>query len=134
MQKGALEPRNYIDVTSSGKLRRHRGLHVIGGTLGWPEGRPESLVNPSDILPSPGRSGIKHIVVVTMENRSFDHFLGWFPNAEGRQINTYPTPGNGTMSTYPLAPDYQGCGHPNPDHSYAGGASTMTMEQWMDGC
>src|SRR6185503_4254689 len=23
-------------------------------------------------------------------------------------------------STYPLAPDYQGCGHPDPDHSYEG--------------
>ena len=23
--------------------------------------------------------------------------------------------------TYPLAPDYQGCGHPDPDHSYEGG-------------
>jgi phospholipase C len=23
--------------------------------------------------------------------------------------------------THPLAPDYQGCGHPDPDHSYAGG-------------
>ena len=75
------------------RVAQASGAAVIGGTLGWPEGRPESLVNPSDILPSPGRSGIKHIVVVTMENRSFDHFLGWFPNAEGRQINTYPTPG-----------------------------------------
>ncbi len=69
-----------------------------------------------------------------MENRSFDHFLGWFPNAEGRQINTYPTPGNGTMSTYPLAPDYQGCGHPNPDHSYAGGRIDYddgAMDGWL---
>jgi phospholipase C len=24
-------------------------------------------------------------------------------------------------STHPLAPDYQGCGHPDPDHSYTGG-------------
>lgn len=37
-------------------------------------------VNPFGIeeLPSPESSGIDHIVVVTMENRSFDHFFGWF--------------------------------------------------------
>ncbi len=36
-------------------------------------------------LPSPQESGIEHIVVVTMENRSFDHFLGWLPGADGKQ-------------------------------------------------
>jgi phospholipase C len=36
-------------------------------------------------LPSPGNSRIDHVVVVTMENRSFDHFLGWLPNADGKQ-------------------------------------------------
>src|SRR5258708_21944426 len=36
-------------------------------------------------LPSPANSGIEHVVVVTMENRSFDHFLGSLPNAAGKQ-------------------------------------------------
>ena len=36
-------------------------------------------------LPEPARSGIDHIVVVMMENRSFDHYLGWLPGADGRQ-------------------------------------------------
>src|SRR3954469_20026711 len=30
-----------------------------------------------DLLPLPELSGIQHIVVVMMENRSFDHLLGW---------------------------------------------------------
>ena len=30
-------------------------------------------------LPAPDVSGIEHVVVVMMENRSFDHFLGWLP-------------------------------------------------------
>ena len=55
-----------------------------------------------------------------MENRSFDHFLGWFPNADTRQDASYPVSNDGMQSTYPLEPDYQGCGHPNPDHSYSG--------------
>ena len=36
-------------------------------------------------LPAPGASGIEHVVVVMMENRSFDHYLGWLPGADGRQ-------------------------------------------------
>src|SRR6185436_4577198 len=36
-------------------------------------------------IPSASRSGIDHIVVVMMENRSFDHLLGWLPNADGMQ-------------------------------------------------
>jgi len=56
-----------------------------------------------------------------MENRSFDHFLGWLPGANGRQAGlTYTDSAGVAHPTYPLAPDYQGCGHPDPDHSYAG--------------
>jgi phospholipase C len=73
-------------------------------------------------LPPPARSGIDHIVVVMMENRSFDHFLGWMPRADGRQAGlTYTDAAGTTHSTYPLAPDFQGCAHPDPDHSYNGG-------------
>jgi len=66
-------------------------------------------------------SGIQHVVVVMMENRSFDHFFGWFPNADVNRSESYPLSNGGTESTYPLAPDYQGCGHPDPDHPYEGG-------------
>ena len=73
-------------------------------------------------LPPPARSGIDHIVVVMMENRSFDHFLGWMPKADGRQAGlAYTDAAGATHSTYPLAPDFQGCAHPDPDHSYNGG-------------
>jgi phospholipase C len=72
-------------------------------------------------LPQPNKSGIEHIVLVTMENRSFDHFLGWLPGATGQQAGlTYTDNAGVAHSTYPLAPDYQGCGHPDPDHSYQG--------------
>jgi phospholipase C len=72
--------------------------------------------------PKPIHSGIQNIVVVTMENRSFDHFLGWLPNAEGKQAGlTYFDNAGVAHTTAPLAPDYQGCGHPDPDHSFEGG-------------
>ena len=73
-------------------------------------------------LPRPQRSGIEHIVVVMMENRSFDHFLGWVPGADGRQAGlVYSDSAGVAHPTYPLAPDYQGCGYIDPDHSYEGG-------------
>lgn len=73
-------------------------------------------------LPKPNKSGIKHIVVVMMENRSFDHLLGWLPGADGQQAGLIYSDSQGrAFQTHPLAPDFQGCGHPDPDHSYEGG-------------
>jgi phospholipase C len=73
-------------------------------------------------LPPPSASGIEHVIVVTMENRSFDHFLGWLPHADGRQEDlTFFDGGGMPHVTARLAPDYQGCSHPDPDHSYEGG-------------
>ncbi|MEA5454159.1 alkaline phosphatase family protein [Sinomonas sp. JGH33] len=72
-------------------------------------------------LPTPATSGIDHLVVVMMENRSFDHFLGWLPGANGKQDGLTYTDRYGIQhGTYHLS-DYQGCSHPDPDHSYEGG-------------
>lgn len=61
-------------------------------------------------LPAPESSGLDHVVVVMMENRSFDHFLGWLPGADGRQAGlTYRDRKGVAHATYPLAPDFQGC-------------------------
>jgi hypothetical protein len=66
--------------------------------------------------------GFDHVVVVMMENRSFDHMLGWLPGADGRQAGLAYADASGVQhATHPLAPDFQGCGHPDPDHSYEGG-------------
>ncbi|TMM36163.1 MAG: alkaline phosphatase family protein [Actinobacteria bacterium] len=71
-------------------------------------------------LPAPGASGIDHIVVLCMENRSFDHILGWLPGANGRQAGlAYPDKTGALRPTYHLS-TFQGCGHPDPDHSYNG--------------
>jgi phospholipase C len=73
-------------------------------------------------LPKPEHAPFKHVVWVMMENRSFDHWLGWLPGADGRQAGLSYTDTNGVAhATYPLAPDFQGCGHLDPDHSFDGG-------------
>ena len=72
-------------------------------------------------LPSPSQSGIDHIVVLCMENRSFDHFLGWLPGATGKQGGlTYLDDAGQRHETHHLT-DWTGCGFNDPDHSYEGG-------------
>lgn len=68
---------------------------------------------------NPADSGIEHIVVVTMENRSFDHMLGWVPGANGRQAGLqYPDADGAMQKTHRLTPDWQGCGMEDPPHGY----------------
>ena len=76
----------------------------------------------SRALAAPAAAPFDHVVVVMMENRSFDHFLGWLPGADGRQEGlAFANPAGTVYPTYNLAPDYQGCGYGDPDHSWQGG-------------
>lgn len=99
------------------------GAALFGAACG--SGKFMSMQNPSPsstALPNPADSGIDHIVVVTMENRSFDHFMGWLPNADGKQAGLTFVDSNGVShSTQSLSGDNTGCPHPSPDHSYNGG-------------
>jgi phospholipase C len=72
-------------------------------------------------LPSPADSGIDHVILVMMENRSFDHFLGWLPRADGRQAGlSYRDPNGRSHRTFHQS-QLNGCGFNDPDHSYSGG-------------
>src|SRR5882672_2642605 len=90
-----------------------------------------------DLLPLPGRSGIEHVVVVMMENRSFDHLLGWLPGANGRQAGlSYPDTSGVLHPTFSLAATigYQGCNNLDPDHSWEGGRiqyDNAAMDGWL---
>ncbi len=98
------------------------GAALAGSMAGWSPKRlfaSETLGARNSI--SPEDSGVEHIVVVTMENRSLDHFLGWLPGINGMQAGLQYVDSKGKAhSTYPLAPDFRGCGHLDPDHSYPG--------------
>jgi phospholipase C len=90
------------------------GLGAVGADRGTAATSPGAL-------PPPEQSGIDHIVVVMMENRSFDHYLGWLPGADGKQGGlSYVDKGGKRHATYRLD-SFTGCGHPDPDHSYQGG-------------
>jgi phospholipase C len=72
-------------------------------------------------LPHPAHSGIEHIVVVLMENRSFDHYLGWLPGAVGKQAGLHYLDDAGKGHPTHHLSTLQGCGNNDPDHSYDGG-------------
>ena len=72
-------------------------------------------------LPHPADSGIDHVVVVMMENRSFDHFLGWLPGADGQQAGLRFLDRYGRRHSTHHLTHFASCGHTDPDHSYEGG-------------
>jgi phospholipase C len=84
-------------------------------------------------LPSPRNLPIDTFVVLMMENRSFDHYLGWLPNADGRQAGLrYKDKQGRTFATHRLRTDFQGCAFLDPDHSWDGGRTEMDRGR-MDG-
>jgi len=72
-------------------------------------------------LPQPKEAPFDTVVVLMMENRSFDHMLGWLPGANGRQQGLVYADRLGVpQATWPLAPDFQGCAYEDPDHTWPG--------------
>ncbi len=72
-------------------------------------------------LPRPAASGLDHVVVLCMENRSFDHFLGWLPGADGQQPGLAYADDSGVLHPTQHWPDRHGCGFGDPGHSVADG-------------
>ncbi|MCO5316949.1 MAG: hypothetical protein M9942_00770 [Microthrixaceae bacterium] len=88
-------------------------------------------------------SPIDHVVVLMMENRSFDHYLGWLSRDDGymergmsnygsafsidaRQEVTYLTPEGSEAPTYSLGggaspAGWRGCGFEDPGHGWGAG-------------
>jgi phospholipase C len=83
-----------------------------------------TLAHGAAALPDPQTAPFEHVVVLMMENRSFDHFLGWLPGADGIQQGRAYWDTSRPSKLYPsyhLAPDYMGCSYADPDHSWEGG-------------
>ncbi|GAA2125645.1 alkaline phosphatase family protein [Actinomadura napierensis] len=116
MGKDELTRRGFLAGTAGAAA-----LIAASGAGGTAADAATSVRAPVSALPDPGDSGIDHIVVVMMENRSFDHYMGWVPGADGRQAGLTFTDAQGnTHDTHHLKVPY-GCGFNDPDHSYAGG-------------
>jgi phospholipase C len=125
-------------AVDAGRRRFIAGMAgVTGGALlpgcGSSGGSGSAQAQSAASLPAPEDSGIDHIVVVMMENRSFDHFLGWVPGADGIQAGlSFKDSAGNSYSSYDLAPNFQNCELADPDHSYSGGRTEINNGQ-MDG-
>jgi phospholipase C len=106
-----LSRRRFLQISAAST-----GLAITGTDL-----LSQAVASASPAIRPDGSRGIRHIVILMMENRSFDHFLGWLPGADGRHDLTFVSAVDGnTYPNYPLAPDFQGCGYSDPDHSWEG--------------
>lgn len=130
--------------------RRHflGGLAAAGGSLILPGCNNSTAIGPNGgpspnpmngALPNPADSGIDHIVVVMMENRSYDHFLGWVPGSDGVQAGLkYRNIEGAEVETFRLSEDpaygWQGCGWADPAHGYGDGRAHVNggaMDGWL---
>jgi len=74
-------------------------------------------------MPPLGRDNLQHLVVLMMENRSFDHMLGGLkkidPRIDGLDGNESNPDTTGTLVKVEPKAEYQGQLDPDPDHDFA---------------
>jgi len=88
--------------------------------------------DPDPIVTEPGT--LDHIIVVTMENRSFDHLLGWVPGANGRPAGLSYRDLNGVAHSPQHLTRFDSCGLADPNHSFQGGRQEYNngaLDGWL---
>ena len=119
-------------------------LGVSGLALMQGSGLAKALLpKQSPSLPAPGASGLETIVVGMMENRSFDHMLGWLGPALGG-VQDFSNPmglagGDACPTPGPLSVDdatevktfhlQEHCQYPDLDHGWDGGRVELNRGQ-----
>src|SRR5215472_1409048 len=99
-----------------------KGVAGVAGTAAISSALPKGFAQAATAtLPDPLKSGIDHIVVLMMENRSFDHMLGWVPGADGVQAGRTFLDINNVAHQSAALTKFQNCTSADPDHSYSGG-------------
>ncbi len=105
-------------------------LEGCGSTTGSSGGTPSKGGTPSTSgstaqaqkvggITDPSKAPFDTVVVLMMENRSFDHLLGWLPGVNGKQAGlTFPAYKGGTATTAPLGNNTQACGEKDPSHDW----------------
>jgi phospholipase C len=74
-------------------------------------------------LADPSKAPFDTVVVLMMENRSFDHLLGWLPGADGRQAGqTFIDITGAKHPSWDIGSDPQGCNYADPKHDWQAAA------------
>jgi phospholipase C len=112
-----LTRRNFLTLAAGATV-----LDLMGAPTGE-NTHAQQIAAGATTAPQANEAPFDTVVVLMMENRSFDHVLGWLPGANGRQQGLSYTDTHGIVhQTYPLAPEWQGCTLSDPDHSWQGTA------------
>jgi phospholipase C len=122
-------------VTPSDTSRRTviKGVAGMAGAAAVASSMPRAFAQAATSgLPNPGDSGIDHIVVLMMENRSFDHMLGWVPGANGVQAGRTFLDTTGAAHSSHLLTKFQNCSSADPNHAFAAGRTQLNGGK-MDG-
>ncbi len=83
--------------------------------------------------PEPSEAPFDTVVVLMMENRSFDHLLGWLPGADGRTAGlAYADTDGDEHEPWNIVDDPQGCDYADPGHMPAD-VNTQINGGRMDG-
>lgn len=109
---------------------------------------PVNLALPSlGTVTRPARTPVEHLVVVMMENRSVDHYLGWYqaenPEFDATQTASYVDlrqgPDGPRISTEPWGArgraNFHGRGFADPSHGWTGGRAVRNggaCDRWLD--
>jgi phospholipase C len=113
---------------SSNTSRRSviKGVAGVAGSAAISAAVPRAFAQATTTgLPAPANSGIDHIVVLMMENRSFDHMLGWVPGANGVQAGrSFTDTAGNTFESFHLA-STQSCQSADPNHGFGPGRTQV---------
>ena len=99
-------------------------IAALGTALGGCSSSPTSSVPAAAKgsvggITDPSKAPFDTVVVLMMENRSYDHLLGWVPGTNGKQAGlSYPGLDGGRRSTHFLADNTQACGDKDPAHDW----------------
>jgi phospholipase C len=129
------EPSGNTDESSNNKgITRRRFIRGAAGTVGALTVGGSAALAPD--LPAADMSSIEHVVVVMIwRNRSFDHFLGWVPGADGRQADlTYYDAASVPQQHITSPPTTRAVHVPIPTIPTRVGASSSTTARVTAGC
>ena len=130
---------------NAGRRRFLAGVAGAAGAIALPGCGTDAGSGAADVearaakLPTPEDCGIDHIVQVMMENRSYDHMLGWVPKSDGIQSGLAFRNIEGTaVPTFHLAADRstatRAAAGPIRRTATTTAACTSTAARWTAGC
>jgi len=120
----SLRRRDFLARTASAAGLAGAATILPAGTL-----LQQAAAKQASRLPSARNMPLDHVVVVMMENRSFDHYFGWLGDvADASQHQSYRDPDGKLVATRhssELEAEWQGCGHPDPGHGWDDGRAQL---------